>query len=48
MYLNIFEGSVSLQNVAMAISYSQDCQIPLDYAIWHIQDIIEAIISLNI
>lgn len=48
MYLNIFEGSVSLQNVAMAIGYSQDCQIPLDYAIWHIQDVIEAIISLNI
>ena len=48
MYLNIFEGSVSLQNVAMAISYSQDCQIPLDCAIWHTQDVIGAIISLNI
>ena len=47
MFSNIFEGSVSLQNVAMAINYSQDCQIPLDYAIWHIQDVIEAIISLN-
>lgn len=47
MFSNIFEGSVSLQNVAMAISYSQDCQIPLDYAIWHIQDIIEEIILLN-
>ena len=29
MFSNIFEGSVSLQNVAMAINYSQDCQIPL-------------------
>lgn len=48
MYLNIFEGSVSLQNVAMAIEYGHSCQIPLDYAIWHIQDVIEAIISLNI
>lgn len=47
MYSKIFRGSVNLQNVAMAIGYSQDCQIPLDYAIWHIQDIIEEIILLN-
>lgn len=47
MYSKIFRGSVSLQNVAMAINYGQDCQLPLDYAIWHIQDVIEAIVSLN-
>lgn len=47
MFSNIFEGSVTLQNVAMAISYSQDCQIPLDYAIWHIQDIVKEMILLN-
>ena len=47
MYSNIFEESVTLHNVSMAISYGQDCQIPLKYAISHVQDIIEAIISLN-
>ena len=48
MYSKIFkEGPVNLQTIVMAINYGHDCQLTLDYAIWHTQDIIEAIISLN-
>jgi hypothetical protein len=48
MYFNIFEGSVSLQNIAMAVNYSHDCQLCLVDGMNHLPDVIEAIISLNI
>ena len=41
-------SSVKLQNVAMAVSYSHDCQLCLVDGMNHLQDVIEAIVSLNI
>ena len=48
MFYNNNWSSVKLQHLAMAIHYSHDCQMSLIDGMNHLQDIIEAIISLNI